>query len=80
MEGPGRSVAFALNGGPGAASVFLNFGAIGPKHIRFGEQGDSPSDPTSLTDNPGTWLFHCHMPGHFEGGMYTRFNVLPAKK
>ena len=56
VEGPGRSVAFALNGGPGASSVFLNFGAIGPKHIRFGEQGDSPSDPASLSDNPGTWL------------------------
>jgi carboxypeptidase C (cathepsin A) len=49
-------VTFALNGGPGAASVFLNFGAIGPKHLEFGEEGDSPSDPVKLTDNPGTWL------------------------
>ena len=56
MEGDGRAVTFALNGGPGAASVFLNFGAIGPKHIRFGDQGDSPSDPATLLDNPGTWL------------------------
>ena len=45
-----------MNGGPGAASVYLNFGAIGPKHIEFAEQGDSPSDPPRLTDNPGTWL------------------------
>ncbi|HTB12713.1 MAG TPA: hypothetical protein VK752_14125 [Bryobacteraceae bacterium] len=51
-----RPVTFALNGGPGAASVFLNLGAIGPKHLEFGEQGDSPSDPAKLTDNPGTWL------------------------
>ena len=51
-----RPVTFALNGGPGAASVYLNFGAIGPKHIQFAEQGDSPSDPARLTDNPGTWL------------------------
>jgi carboxypeptidase C (cathepsin A) len=56
VEGPNRSVTFALNGGPGAASVFLNFGAIGPKRLAFGEENDSPSDPTALTDNPGTWL------------------------
>jgi carboxypeptidase C (cathepsin A) len=56
MEGKDRPVTFALNGGPGASSVYLNFGAIGPKHIQFGDQGDSPSDPAILTDNPGTWL------------------------
>ena len=56
VEGEGRAVTFALNGGPGAASVFLNFGAIGPKHVEFGEEGDSPSDPARLLDNPGTWL------------------------
>ncbi len=51
-----RPVTFAMNGGPGASSVYLNFGAIGPKHIPFAQQGDSPSDPPRLTDNPGTWL------------------------
>lgn len=51
-----RPVTFALNGGPGASSVYLNFGAIGPKHIEFADQGDSPSDPPRLIDNPGTWL------------------------
>ncbi|MGA3259776.1 MAG: hypothetical protein ABSE35_12915, partial [Bryobacteraceae bacterium] len=56
VEGQDRPVTFALNGGPGAASVFLNFGAIGPKRIEFGVEGDSPSDPAKLTDNPGTWL------------------------
>jgi len=56
MEGNDRAVTFAFNGGPGAASVFLNFGAIGPKHVKFGDEGDSPSDPATLTDNPGTWL------------------------
>ena len=55
-EGENRPVTFALNGGPGASSVYLNFGAIGPKHLQAGNEGDSPSDPTSLTDNPGTWL------------------------
>lgn len=51
-----RPVTFAMNGGPGASSVYLNFGAIGPKHIQFADQGNSPSDPPRLTDNPGTWL------------------------
>ncbi len=30
-------------------------------------------------DDPGIWLLHCHMPGHFNAGMYTRFTVLPRK-
>lgn len=30
-------------------------------------------------DNPGIWLLHCHMPGHFRAGMYTRFTVLPRQ-
>ncbi len=51
-----RPVTFALNGGPGASSVYLNLGAIGPKHIAFANEGNSPSDPATLTDNPGTWL------------------------
>jgi FtsP/CotA-like multicopper oxidase with cupredoxin domain len=29
-----------------------------------------------VPDNPGIWLFHCHMPGHFGAGMYTRFRVV----
>ncbi len=56
VDGENRPVTFALNGGPGASSVYLNFGAIGPKHLQAGNEGDSPSDPTSLIDNPGTWL------------------------
>src|SRR3569833_1773909 len=45
-EGPSRPVTFAFNGGPGASSVYLNLGAIGPKHLDAGNEGDSPSDPT----------------------------------
>jgi carboxypeptidase C (cathepsin A) len=56
MPGDDRPVTFALNGGPGAASVFLNLGAIGPKHLQAGNEGDSPSAAPVLTDNPGTWL------------------------
>ena len=56
MPGKDRPVTFALNGGPGASSVYLNLGAIGPKKVNFGVEGDSPSDPATLHDNPGTWL------------------------
>ncbi|HEX5264490.1 MAG TPA: peptidase S10 [Phenylobacterium sp.] len=55
-KNPDRPVTFAFNGGPGAASVYLNLGAIGPRRVQFGAQGDSPSDPAKLVDNPGTWL------------------------
>lgn len=30
-------------------------------------------------DNPGIWLFHCHVNEHILGGMLTRYQVLPAK-
>ncbi|HUR35228.1 MAG TPA: hypothetical protein VM032_15600 [Vicinamibacterales bacterium] len=56
VDGADRPVTFAFNGGPGAASVYLNFGAIGPRRLSFGAEGDSPSDPATLSDNPGTWL------------------------
>jgi len=56
VEGANRPVTFAMNGGPGASSVYLNFGAIGPKTLKVGNEGDSPSDPATLSDNPGTWL------------------------
>lgn len=57
VNAPNRPVTFAVNGGPGASSVYLNFGAIGPKHLKgIGNEGDSPSDPPTLIDNPGTWL------------------------
>ena len=51
-----RPVTFAFNGGPGAASVYLNLGAIGPRSVAFGRAGDSPSDPPILRDNPNSWL------------------------
>lgn len=53
---PDRPVTFAFNGGPGAASVFLNMGAIGPKRIQFGTNGDAPSDAAVTVDNPDSWL------------------------
>ena len=55
-RGAARPVTFAFNGGPGAASAFLNFGAIGPKRVQFGAQGDAPSDSAVARDNPYSWL------------------------
>jgi carboxypeptidase C (cathepsin A) len=51
-----RPVTFAFNGGPGASSVYLNLGAIGPKQVSFGDEGDAPSDSAVLHDNPNSWL------------------------
>lgn len=52
---PNRPITFAFNGGPGAASVYLNF-ALGPKRVQFGAEGDSPSAPVKLEDNPASWM------------------------
>jgi len=51
-----RPVAFVFNGGPGAASVFLHLGALGPRILDSPPSGAVPSPPISLADNPSTWL------------------------
>lgn len=51
-----RPVTFALNGGPGSASMWLDMGCLGPKRIQFGTQADLPSNPVKVSDNPCTWL------------------------
>jgi FtsP/CotA-like multicopper oxidase with cupredoxin domain len=33
-----------------------------------------------VPDNPGVWLFHCHVGPHLDAGMVTRYEVLPAAK
>lgn len=32
-----------------------------------------------VPDNPGTWLFHCHVAPHLEAGMQAHYRVLPAE-
>jgi FtsP/CotA-like multicopper oxidase with cupredoxin domain len=32
-----------------------------------------------VPDNPGTWLFHCHVLNHQMAGMQTRYTVEAAK-
>ena len=53
-----RPVCFAFNGGPGAASVFLNLGALGPKRVVINDDGTMPSPPYTVTDNPQSWFEH----------------------
>ncbi len=51
-----RPISFVFNGGPGAASVFLHLGALGPKVMETPANGDVPSPPARLVDNPSSWL------------------------
>ncbi len=53
-----RPVCFAFNGGPGAASVFLNLGALGPKRVVINDDGTMPLPPYAVTDNPQSWFEH----------------------
>ena len=51
---PNRPITFVFNGGPGAASAFLNLGLVGPRVAAFGKDYDGAS--VQLADNPDTWL------------------------
>jgi len=50
-----RPVTFAVNGGPGSASAWLNLGAIGPWRVPMAG-GISPSMRPVVVDNADTWL------------------------
>jgi carboxypeptidase C (cathepsin A) len=54
--GTERPVAFVFKGGPGAATVFLHLGAIGPRILETPPTGTVPPPPYRLTDNPSSWL------------------------
>ncbi|SEP78734.1 Carboxypeptidase C (cathepsin A) [Faunimonas pinastri] len=51
-----RPITFVFNGGPGAASAYLNLGAIGPRRLVFAANGEIAPPPSKLEDNPDTWL------------------------
>ncbi|MGD0723619.1 MAG: peptidase S10 [Roseiarcus sp.] len=51
-----RPVAFVFNGGPGAASVWLQLGALGPWRLAMKDGVVTPSSPPTLVDNDDTWL------------------------
>jgi carboxypeptidase C (cathepsin A) len=51
-----RPITFAFNGGPGAASVWLHLGAVGPRRLEVPADGTVPAAPYHLVDNPDSWL------------------------
>ncbi len=51
-----RPLTFVFNGGPGAASVWLHLGAVGPKRIALADDGAAPPPPYRLVDNNHSWL------------------------
>lgn len=51
-----RPITFVFNGGPGAASAFLNLGGLGPRVVNFTPDGSKAVEPVQLADNPDTWL------------------------
>ena len=51
-----RPITVVFNGGPGASSVFLHLGAIGPKRVLLGEQGTKLPQNIKLVKNDYTWL------------------------
>lgn len=58
----GRPVAFAYNGGPGSASVWLHMGLLGPKLVRFSGYPDVERPAHfELTDNAEFLLDQCDL-------------------
>ena len=53
-EAARRPVTFAVNGGPGASSAWLQLGAMGPWRLELANM--APSMATQLVDNAETWL------------------------
>lgn len=51
-----RPVTFAMNGGPGYASAWLNLGAMGPWLLPMDANGARPSAPAVTSPNAQTWL------------------------
>ena len=51
-----RPITFVFNGGPGAASAYLHLGALGPRVIATGADGEFLPPPQKLIDNPDSWL------------------------
>ncbi len=50
-----RPLTFVFNGGPGASSVYLHLGVVGPKAATFGADNRDGAS-ARLVDNPDNWL------------------------
>lgn len=53
---PQRPVAFAFNGGPGASTVWLHLGLLGPRRADSGDAGSLTAPPYATVDNAETIL------------------------
>ncbi|MHA0111399.1 peptidase S10, partial [Klebsiella pneumoniae] len=51
-----RPVTFLFNGGPGASSAWLQFGAAGPWRLPLDGEALSPSASPEVKPNAETWL------------------------
>jgi carboxypeptidase C (cathepsin A) len=51
-----RPITYAFNGGPGAASAYLDIGALGPRALDFAAGGVPAPAKDTVVDNPATWL------------------------
>jgi len=51
-----RPITFAFNGGPGSSSVWLHFGAIGPRRVLLTDDGSAAPPPAALVENACSWL------------------------
>jgi len=54
--GAKRPITFALNGGPGASSAYLDLLATGPRILDLGDGRRLPPAHGDIIDNPDTWL------------------------
>jgi carboxypeptidase C (cathepsin A) len=55
-EPAARPVAFVFNGGPGAASAWLELGAMSPWRLLFSPEQPSPATPPKTIDNAESWI------------------------
>lgn len=51
-----RPIVFAFNGGPGASTVWLHLGVLGPRRVVSGDAGSPAAPPYGMTDNLETIL------------------------
>lgn len=51
-----RPLTFSFNGGPGASSVWLHLGGLGPRRVNMGPRGEAVPPPASWSTNEWSWL------------------------
>ena len=51
-----RPITFSFNGGPGAASVWLHLGQLGPRRVKLAADGSAVPPPYQLVDNESSLL------------------------